>query len=169
METFVGEDISSVGSYILYDVLIPAAKSTITEMIQILPELLFYNGEKRGYRATKRDSGRSYVSYNNYSSRDRDRDRRDDRRTISDRNRALHNFDEIVLESRADADDVLDHLADLISEYGQATVADLYDLVGITGSFTDNRYGWTEIGGSSSSRLRSGGYVLNLPRPILLE
>jgi hypothetical protein len=165
-ETFIGEDIDNVGSYIVHDVLIPAAKAAVTDMIQGGIEMLLY-GEKKGSRTT-RDKGRSYVSYNSMSSHTRRDDRRDGRRDVSSKNRARHNFDDIVLESRGEAEEVLSCLADLTIDYGQASVSDLYDLVGVTGNFTDNKYGWVDLGGASASRTRDG-YVLNLPKPILLD
>ena len=162
VETFVGDDIHSVSSYLLYDVLIPAAKDTISNMVQGGIEMLLF-GERKSDR-TRRDRGRSYVSYNSYSA-----GRREERRELSNRNRASHNFDEIILETRGEAEEVLSHLADLIIDYGQASVSDLYDLVGITGSFTDNKYGWTDLRSASATRARHGGYQLNLPRTVLLD
>ena len=133
-ETFIGEDINTVSSYLVNEVLIPAAKSTLFDMVQGGFEMLLFGERRASSRGGKRDN-RSYVSYNNYSSR------KDDRRDISPRDRARHNFDDIILDSRGEAEEVLNHLVDLIIDYGEATVADLYDLVGITGNFTDQKYG----------------------------
>lgn len=167
IETFIGEDVNSVSSYIIHDVLIPAAKSTLSDMVQGGIEMLLF-GERKGNR-TRRDQGKSYVSYNSMSSQGNRRDdRRDDRRDVQSRNRARHNFDDVVLSSRGEAEEVLSHLVDLIIDYGQASVSDLYDLVGITGSFTDNKWGWTDLRSGSVSRARDG-YLLNLPKPILLD
>lgn len=162
-EVFTGDDVSSVSSYILYDVLIPAAKSAITDMVQGGIEMVLY-GERKGSR-TQRDRGRSYVSYNNYSS-----NRRPERNTYESntRNRARHNFDDIILSTRGEAEDVLSHLVDLCIDYGQASVSDLYDLVGITGEFTDNKYGWYDLGSATVSRTRDG-YLLNLPKVNVLD
>lgn len=162
LETFIGDDINSVFSYIVHDVLIPAAKDTIEDLVKGSIEMVL-RGERKGTR-TRRDQGKSYVSYNSYSSSNR----RDDRREISNRNRARHNFDEIVISSRAEAEEVLSQLVDLIIDYKQATVSDLYDMVDITSNFTDDKYGWTDLRGASTTRARDG-YVLNLPKPILLD
>jgi hypothetical protein len=160
-ETFIGDDINSVTSYILHDVLIPAAKSTISDMVQGGIEMLLF-GERKGSR-TKRDRGSSYVSYSSYSN-----GRDDRRREISNRDRSRHNFDDIILSSRGEAEEVLSHLVDLTIDYGQASVSDLYDLVGITGNFTDNKYGWVDLSRASVSRARDG-YLLNLPKTIILD
>lgn len=161
-ESFVGEDVDTVMSYIVHDVLIPAAKNTITDMVQGGIEMLLF-GERQGSR-TRRDGNKSYVNYGSYSGSKRDSGR-NDRRDVSRQNRARHNFDEICLDSRSEAEEVLSHLVDLVIDYGEATVADLYDLVGITGNFTDNKYGWKDLSSASVSvsRVRDG-YIINLPR-----
>jgi len=46
------------------------------------------------------------------------------------------------------------------------SVADLYELVGIQGSYTDNKYGWTKnIRNASVVRVRDG-YLLKLPKAL---
>jgi hypothetical protein len=166
---------------------VPAAKDTVTDIVQGVMDALRNGldialfGEVRNSRS-RRDSGRTYVSYDRYSSRDRDdrrdrdrrdRDRRDDkkddRRDDSSRNRRSHRFEDIVFETKGDAVDVRDTLINTIEQYGQATVANFYDLVGITEEYTDHDYGWTNLASSSISMVRGGGWVVNLPKPILLD
>jgi hypothetical protein len=57
---------------------------------------------------------------------------------------------------------------DVIGEYGSVTVADLLEMVSLDSSFTDWKYGWTDLRGSSVKRVR-GGYLIVLPKPILLD
>ena len=158
-ETFIAEDSGSVLGYILHDVLIPAAKDMIYDTIKGSVEMSLFGTTKSSPRT--KVQGRSHVAYNSI---------RDDRtpRHISNKDRAIHRFDDIVLESRGEAEEVLSHLVDLTIDYGQATVSDLYDLVGITGNFTDNKWGWMDLGSASVSRGREG-YILNLPKPILID
>lgn len=166
-EIFLEDDTKSVGSYILHDVLIPAAKSMISDMVGGGIEMLLF-GDRRS-RNTRRDAGRSYTSYGSYyRSVDRDPREKDRGRDISRTGRARHDFDEIVLETRGEAEEVLSHLVDLTIDYKMASVADLYDLVGITSSFTDNKYGWTDLRNANVTRVR-GGYLLNLPRTEVLD
>lgn len=159
-EVIFGDDTRSVGSYVVYDVLVPAAKAMVTDIVGGGIEMLVY-GERQG-RNTRRRAGSSYVSYDKVSYRGDDRDRRD-RRDISHTARARHDFDDVILETRGEAEDVLSHLVDLTIDYGQASVADFYDLVGITASFTDNKWGWTDLRDASVTRQR-GGYLINFPR-----
>ena len=50
--------------------------------------------------------------------------------------------------------------------YALDRFADLYDLVGITGEHTDNKYGWTNIRNAEIERLRDGGYRIKMPRAL---
>lgn len=157
-DTFISEDAASVKEYIIFDVLIPAAKNAISDMVTTGIQMMLY-GEVRG---TSKSKG-SKVSYSKYydDRRDRDYDRRS-------RTRSGYDYDEIILESRAEAEEVLNSMDDLLERYGLVSVADLYDLVGITGNYTDNKYGWTNLRHASVQRLRDG-YLLKLPRAIPLD
>lgn len=158
-ETFAGEDARSVGGYILFEVIIPAAKTMISDAVsQGIERMLFGDGY-----SSRRRSSQGYTPYNRIHGSAQTAGRGDERRAISQRGRATHDFKEIVLSTRAEAEEVLDRLSDLISDYDVALVSDLYDLVGITGSFTDDKWGWTSLAGSSVQPVR-GGYLLNLPR-----
>jgi hypothetical protein len=81
----------------------------------------------------------------------------------------MHDFNEIVLESRGEAEQVIDQLIEIISQYQAASVADLYALVGVTSAYTDGKYGWTDLRGAGVSHVRGGLYLLNLPKPIPLD
>ena len=83
-------------------------------------------------------------------------------------NQPWQKYDDIILENRADAEKVLDQLFDLIDNYGQAAVSDLYDIVGMTPNFTDHKYGWTDLRKASVGRCRHG-YSINLPIATRLD
>lgn len=158
---FFGSDTDNVGSYILYDILIPAAKNTLSEMVSSGIEMLLFGENRR--TSVRRDRDKSYISYNSIS-----RDRSDRDRSAAYRVRANHHFDEIIIDSRAEAEEVLSSLVELIDTYGVATVSDFYDLIGMTSDFTDNKYGWKNLNRSSVNRVRDG-YILSMPRPIPLD
>ena len=168
-ESLVGDDTRGVGDYVLHDVLIPAFKATISDMIGGGMDMLLF-GERRGRSNISRDRGRSYVSYGGYYKddyRSRDRYKRDDRRQISRQTRATHNFDDVVFDSREEAELVLVRLVDLTIEYDRASVMDFYELSNIETSFTDDNYGWTNLRDAHTDRVRSG-YIICFPpaRPL---
>ncbi len=154
-DVFISEDASNVKTYILSDVLIPAVKKLISDIVTDGIDMVLYGGSGR---QGKRNSGASNISYRSFY------DRRDDRRQLSEpRTRTGYNYDDIILESRGEAEDVLDRMGELIDTYGMASVADLYDLVGISGNYTDNKYGWTNIRNAEPVRVRDG-YLLKMPK-----
>ena len=77
---------------------------------------------------------------------------------------------ELVYETRADAEKVLNGMSEIIDEYGFVTVADLYDISGLPGAYyTDSIIGWKgSIKESIIKRVRDG-YVIDLPKPEVLE
>jgi hypothetical protein len=80
----------------------------------------------------------------------------------------MHDFNEIILATRVEAEEVLDRLFDILNKYQTVSVSDLYELVGITANFTDEKWGWTELRGSQVAKVRNG-YLLDLPRPEPLD
>lgn len=170
VDIFVGGDARSVWGYVTQDVLVPAAKDMFADAVsQGVERMIFGEGRSRPGRRSGARAGQPYIAYNRYSgSTPKGRTPQDDRPQISRRGRASHDFDEIILNSRVEADEVIDRLFDLVSKYGTATVADLYDLVGVTGSYTDDRWGWTALNGAGVTRVRHG-YLLDLPRPEPLD
>ena len=88
---------------------------------------------------------------------------------LSRRSRTRQEFDEIVIQSRQEANEVLDRMYDILSRYGSVAVADLYELTGIQAAHTDYKWGWTDLRGAKASKLRQGGYLLDLPEPETLN
>lgn len=156
-ESFLEEDSSSVFSYILNDVLLPAAKDTLSDMVNKSVEMFLY-GSEGGYSSRRsQDRGnRTRVNYSSYYERD-NRDR------FRVNRRASHNFDDILFDDRNEAEEVLTRLCDLVYEYGEASVQDFYDLVGMTSSYTDQKWGWTNLSTARVVRTRDG-FAIRVPR-----
>lgn len=164
-EVFVKEDRGTVKEYLLFDVIIPSIKDTIVDLVTNGANMIFY-GETR-----KRGSGRgsvartgskiSYASY--YKDQDdrpsRSRSHRDD----------ITDIDDILFETRAEAQEVLNSLNDIIEEYGSASIADFYDLCGVTEQYTDHKYGWTNVSKASIESVRGGYFILVLPKARQIE
>lgn len=169
INTFFGGDAHGVVSYVIKDVLVPAAKDMIADAVTTGIERMIF-GEARSSRhrsGFRSGSSGGYVSYNRFSSSSPLR-REEDHRDISRKARGTHDFDEIILATRVEAQEVIDRLFDLVSQYEAATVADLYELVGVSGQYTDEKWGWTDIRGAGITRVRNG-WLLDLPKPEQLK
>jgi hypothetical protein len=158
-DIFFGGDPKATASFIVQSVLIPAAKDMIVDAASEGVQKLV-RGDSYRRRNAPTSGATGYVAYNRMSSRDSRV--AEPPRTMSRNARARHDFDDIVLQSRAEAEQVIERLFDIVGRYDTATVSDLYDLVGIRGSHVDHKWGWTDMRGAGVVKVRDG-YLLELP------
>lgn len=166
MESIGVEDGRTVGDYLIWDVILPAMKDTISEVFKKGIDAFLY-GNARPYTKgnIERRGGSTRISYNSYY--DRDGDRGSSRYTYH--GRAVNDFRDFVFEDRRDAEAVLSEMVEIVSVYGFCKVSDFYSLVGETErNFTDHNYGWEQLGRASVERTRDG-WIVDLPRPISLK
>lgn len=169
-EAILGGDSKSVGEYVLLDVLIPAIRDMISDAATTSIERMVYGGDVRphGRRPSQRvGGGLGHTRYDRMGSSNRREDPRD-REPMSRRARAQHDFDEVILSTRVEADEILTQMYDLLEKFDAVSVADLYELSGISSNHVDHRWGWVDLTGSGITRTRSG-YLLDLPRPEPLK
>jgi hypothetical protein len=159
-DIFIPGDVSNVKSYVFMDILVPAIKKAVSDIVTDGVDMILYGEKKRSGKG----SIASKVSYRNFY------DRRDDDRGSANRatSRTAYSYDDIILETRGEAEDVLTRMDELLETYQVVRVADLFDLVGITGNYTDNRYGWTNLAHAGVERVRDG-YMLRLPKALPID
>lgn len=157
-DVFVEADVASVKSYIINDVFIPSIKKVVWEMLSGGAEMMFW-GKTSGNRS--RSSG-SKISYRDYY------DRRDDDRFRSNRVSTRFDYDDIVYESRGEAERVLVGMEEALDRYGVVTVSDMYDMADLTAPYTSARYGWTSLRNVDVQRIREG-YILKLPKAMPID
>lgn len=160
-DIFISEDASKVKEYIFMDVLIPAAKKAISDIVTNSIDMILYGEAGRSKKSNTPATKVSYGSYYNNGRNDRDGYRQST-------SRSTYSYDEVILATRGEAEAVITQMDEIVAQYGFVRVADLYDLVGITGSYTDNNYGWTDIRSAQVVRVRDG-YLLKLPRALPID
>lgn len=81
-----------------------------------------------------------------------------------------HDVNDYVIDSQAEALDVLDVLRDMILTMGFVTVHDFKETIQVEPEHTDIEWGWENLDSRSIQpiRIRDGRYRLNLPRPVYL-
>lgn len=160
-EALIGDgDGKSIGDYIIYDILVPSLKKVIQQTITDSTDILLY-GDSRNRNASSIPASR--VSYRSYY----DSNQRNIQPRYSN-SRAMPNYTNIVLQTRGDAEIVLNQMDDVIDRYKVVRVADLYDFVGLTSNYTDNNYGWTDLRSAEIVR-QADGYLLRLPNPRAID
>ena len=152
-DVFISEDVSNVKSYVLMDVLVPAIKKAISDIVTNGIDMILYGGKGSGgsSRPTSKVSYRSYYD---------DRSRRDE----PTYGRSRFDYDDIIFETRAEAETVRRQMEDTIARYGIVTVADMYDMAGLTTApYTSSNYGWVSLRTAETVHVRDG-YILKLPK-----
>lgn len=161
-EVFLAEDVAKVRRFIVNDVVIPTFKKAVVDIVTDGVNMLLYGesgrpGKRGGNSATR-------VSYS--SIYERGSESRRDYNSVSPR--TAYDYDDICLATRSEAEDVLASLDGAIEQYGSTSIADLYECVGITARYTDNRYGWTDLSNARPVHTRDG-WMLKLPRVVDLK
>lgn len=158
----VAEDASSVGDFLMTDVVYPALKNLIRDVgVGALDRTLYGTSRARSNRSTILGTvGGIKGKYHDIP--------QERPRTLSQQQRAMHDFGEIVLGTPGEGEDVIVQMMKRIQLYGTATVADLYNFLGVSGSFQDLSWGWTSLDGADVRQVR-GGFVLELPAPQSLR
>jgi hypothetical protein len=169
-EAFIVGDSQTIWNYIATEVVVPAAKDLIADSaVSFVDRLLF--GEGGGYSRRPR-SGRyrqDSDKYTNYSRQTARTERRrppwePERQQRSRRLPQVHEFQEIILETRAECEEVIEQMFNLVEKYDVATVSDLYDLIGVESNYMDDKWGWSSLRHFEIRRVRDG-YLLDIPRP----
>ena len=164
MQAFIEEDFKNIKDYLVFDVLVPATKNAISDLVSGGVDMLLF-----GSASGRRRSGGN-TNYTAYSSKGNTTTIRYDNASApakpSTRN-GVYTYKDIYLGSRADAEEVLNTAIATLEKYEALSVADLYDICGMDSNYTDNKYGWTNLNGACVQRT-ADGFLIKMPRVEIL-
>lgn len=155
---FIEDEVDDIREHAIKDILKPALRNLIGDTI-IDSTRMFLGLDSKGARGASRESR---VSYRDYY--DDDHGRRRDR---DDRDRG-YDLDDCIVDTRGDAERVIDKMQEIVDRYGYCRVADLYELTGVPSRWTDNKYGWYSVRSAKAQRVRDG-YLIRMPNPRPLD
>lgn len=171
LDTFLNGTLKVVGVYVFTEILIPAFKNTLSDMVNNSTDMILFGEPKNRRRDRDRSARGSYVSYTGYYDRDRDRDRDrssfDRERRDRTYGRSRFDSDDILLPTREEAEEVIQSMFDIYDQYNAVTVSEFLELVGLPDEYTDRNYGWTNLRDVQARRVRDG-YIIDLPVPKAL-
>lgn len=153
-ESFIKEDLKTVGLYIFRDVLVPNIKNLVREIVNNGIDLILYGSAGR-----PANNNRTKISFSpgiNYNSI-----YNGPSKTVE---KKVYDFNTILFQTRGEAQAVLASLQDIIDQYGVVRVSDYYEVTGYTGEYTGNNYGWDNISAARIDRVREG-FVITMPNP----
>lgn len=154
----LAENFEDAKDHLISDVIIPAIRQAIHDVFDRGSDLLFC-----GFESKYSKSKAAKVSYRDYYDHDK---KRDDFKRYETPSRTLE-YNDIIFDSRSEAEEVLFKMDELIEVYGTASVADFYEFAGVTGDYSANDYGWADIRSAHIERVRDSGkygYTIVFPR-----
>lgn len=151
------EDMASIKSYIIDDLLIPNIKNFAIDAFSIM---------LNGKTAPRNNPTGTYFAYNRMNTSQTNQFGKPAGSYSSRADR--HDYNQIAFQTRGDAEGVLYAMREQIKQYGRVTIADMYELVGCDCEFTDYKWGWFDLNNSYAVNTRDG-YVLSLPRAVALD
>lgn len=171
-EAFTGDGNEGVFEYVVLGVLVPGIKDIAADTATTAIERALF-----GDTSAPRRRGGSRGGYTSYSgmsagrreprSRGREPDREERPRTRRGA-RGPSSHEELIVGTRAEANEILDSLFELISKYEVATMRDLLSLAGEPHTNTDEDWGWYDLRGARAHKIREG-YLIDVPRPEPLD
>jgi hypothetical protein len=163
---FFGADFKATGEYIVAEVLLPALRDLIVDTTRRGIERAVYGESTYGPRRG-RPEYRNRTTYNTsstpitrvYETTGRERANIPDQPS---RPRSRAGGLEFIVQSRGEAENVLEQLSAALEQYDYVTVGDLRDTLGLETKYTDNKWGWTALGEVEVRQIREG-YLMEFP------
>ena len=151
-DIFIAEDMANVKEYVVGKIIVPRLKELAFKVISEGANMLILGGTGSTTRSSS-DSRPVYTRY--YSDEKRDKG--------SEPRRSAYDYRGILFDDRADAEEVLDTMNEIVDHEGAVSVADVCEMLRISSTYTDRKYGWDDL--HSVRIIREGdGYTLKLPR-----
>lgn len=165
-DIFISEDIANVKNYIFMDVLVPAIKKAVYDIVTNGIDMFLYGGSGRG----KSGSNSPKVSYRNYYDQKNNSSSNHHRGSENAKSNNGFDYEDIVFSNRGDAELVKQQMRDVIARYGVVTIADMYEMAdpNLTAPYTSHKYGWMDVSSAEAMRVRDG-YILKLPRAVPID
>lgn len=165
-DVFLGGDFKRAAQYVAGDVAIPMVRDMLWAVISKGSERIIYPETRR---QAARPSGlfAPRIQYNSPVRRDpRELEMPGRGGTPQMRNdpRNKHDIGEVIVGTREDAQSLVEQLMEYIENYGQASVGDLYSLLGYEATFVNEQWGWTNLAATEIKHV-SHGYLVELPDP----
>ena len=169
-DAFISDAAKDLKSYIVWDVIVPGIKDTIMNGLN----MVFYGNtssrSRRSYNGySDNTSYRSFYQsdYDGYGAPPR-RNARPSRRYDRDPYGDRIDYRNIIVRDRGSAEEIVNTLRGRIEKYGEATKADLLELIDIPSTSVDNNWGWTDPRNIGIRRV-STGYLIDVADAEFLE
>jgi hypothetical protein len=170
-DTFLGgEDIQTVLENVVVDVVVPQVKDLMFDFVSTTVQRKLFGTSRPIRTGNTSGNGGAKINYGgmfNGNSQQNPAGRAGQAEPAKT-SRTSKAYENLVFDNRGDAESVIDALATAIDQYNVVTLSDLYEMIGHTGKYTDEKYGWDTMVGATVHRVRDG-FLLQLPEPKFLS
>jgi hypothetical protein len=164
-DIFFGGDLQDTMRYVAADVLLPALRDLVVDSAINSVKRLVYGDRFQASRSRNPYEYRPRVSYSTPVFRGSSQQRvylPDQPPHPPPERRTLRDMQQIIMASRSDAENIVERLIDIVNQYDAASIADLYDMLGLPCPHTGNKWGWTYLNNVDIRQVREG-YLIDLP------
>lgn len=163
-KAYANDTVGSVGAYLLMEVLVPATKNLISDLVtQGINRMLYGRSTASGNSF----AGQQRQGYTRFSGSGGSSSSVGSQPAYNSQARAMHNTSQIIFATRPDAEMTLDSLREYIDRYGSVKLVNLYQAARVPINFTDQKWGWTDLSRASVQQVREG-YIIDLPKTEVL-
>lgn len=173
MDALFEGDLKSVGSSLIYEVMIPKTKDLLADLfIGGIEKVIYGDDTSQRYSSPSSSRKASYDAYYNNNNRYYHPNEQK-----QPQGKAKVRWDYIVMKTRPAAIELLEDLRNDIRKYSKVSVTELYDYVTdideelgaqIESEFPDSNWGWTNLDRVPIENVR-GGYWIKLPKPTAIN
>lgn len=158
--SLINSDVDDIKQYVIFDVLLPALKKTLWEIISNGSHMMIFGSKSSGSSSgAKQESNRvSYRSYYDTKSYEPSR--------VSARQNYAYN--DIVFDTKYSAEECLEQMCDIIENYDVVSIAELYEIAGLDSVPTDHNYGWQNLAQARIDRDRDG-WIIKFPKVVVIK
>lgn len=153
----IANEIRGIGNSLFETIILPAMKSAVVDFFSNGVDMVVHgrsSGSPRGVGG--------HTSYNKrYKTRQKPWQNRSSRQNIQQTEEV---FEDIFFDERDDAELVLGRMMELVHEYGQATMGDLYSMCGLSPNYIHEDWGWNNLN-NCRVQYTMNGYVIDFPEP----
>lgn len=164
---FLGGDVKTAIAYVIGETVMPAIRNMLSDSIKGATDRMIYGTDT--YRTNRRSGYNPHVNYSRPANPLAPimRDPRMSSGRLPDQPPLPMSHDsqpggDIYFQTREEALMVLETMNEVVDQYDAVTLADLYEMCGMSSSYTDNKQGWTFVKNGEVRHTRNG-WVLNLP------
>lgn len=173
-EIFIAEDLGTVKSKVFESVVVPSVKDFLYTLGTSTLGLIFYGENavkaKNSFKSSFLTGSGNRISYQSYWASNLANPETVQKKLT---NQTVSGYAQPLFSSFQEANDVYQALLEMMDNYPEVTVSDLYSLPevsknGYQNEAVFNNWGWKNLG-NAHIELTPNGYTLNLPQPKHLE